>query len=58
MMIELGPYADYILWAYAGVAVLIAALIAWVAYDARRVNARLKSLEQRGIKRRSAGRTA
>jgi heme exporter protein D len=57
-VIELGPYADYIFWAYAGVGLLIAALIAWIAYDARRVNARLKSLEERGVKRRSAGRTA
>jgi len=57
-MIELGPYADYILWAYAGVALLVAALIAWVVYDARQVKARLNSLEERGIKRRSAGRTA
>ncbi len=57
-MIELGPYADYILWAYAGVALLGLALIVWVINDARRVNARLKSLEERGIKRRSAGRTA
>ncbi len=54
-MIELGPYADYILWAYAGVALLVIALIAWVVYDARRVTARLKSLEERGIRRRSAG---
>ena len=57
-MIDLGPHATYIVWAYAGVVLLIAALISWVVYDARRVNARLKSLEERGIKRRSAGRTA
>ena len=57
-MIELGPYADYILWAYAGVALLVAALIAWVIYDARQVKARMKSLEERGVRRRSAGRTA
>jgi heme exporter protein D len=57
-MIELGPFADYIVWAYAGVALIVAALIAWVVYDARRVKARLTSLEERGIKRRSAGRTA
>jgi heme exporter protein D len=56
-MIELGPYADYIVWAYAGVTLLVVGLIGWVIYDARRVNARLKSLEERGVKRRSAGRT-
>jgi heme exporter protein D len=54
-MIELGPYADYILWAYAGVALLVLALIGWVVYDARRVASKLKSLEERGIRRRSAG---
>jgi heme exporter protein CcmD len=54
-MIELGPYADYILWAYAGVSLLVGGLIAWVAYDARRVAAKLKSLEEGGIRRRSAG---
>ncbi len=54
-MIELGPYADYILWAYAGVAVLVAGLIAWVVSDARRVARKLKALEERGVRRRSAG---
>jgi heme exporter protein D len=54
-MIELGPYADYIVWAYAGVALLVAALIGFVAYDARRVRSRLRALEERGVRRRSAG---
>ena len=34
------------------------ALIAWVIYDARQVKARMKSLEERGVRRRSAGRAA
>jgi heme exporter protein D len=57
-MIELGPHADYIIWAYAGVALLLALLIGLVVYDARRVRARLRSLEERGVRRRSAGRAA
>ena len=54
-MIDLGPHATYIVWAYLGVALLLGGLIAWVAWDARRVKARLKTLEARGIRRRSAG---
>lgn len=52
---DLGPHAEFIVWAYAGVAVLVAALIFQIAWDARRVAARLKALEDRGIHRRSAG---
>ena len=54
-MIDLGPHAPYIVWAYLGVALLLGGLIAWVAWDARRVKARLNTLEARGIRRRSAG---
>jgi heme exporter protein D len=54
-MIELGPHVGYILWAYAGVTLLVALLIAWVAYDARRVAKKLTALEERGVRRRSAG---
>jgi heme exporter protein D len=57
-MIELGPYADYILWAYAGATLLVLALVGWVVYDARRVARKLKALEERGIRRRSAGSAA
>lgn len=52
---DLGPHAEFILWAYAGTAVLVAALILHVAWDSRRVAARLRALEDRGIRRRSAG---
>jgi len=52
---DLGLHAEFIVWAYAGVAVLVAGLIAYVAWDARRVAARLKALEDQGIRRRSAG---
>jgi heme exporter protein D len=52
---DLGPHAEFIVWAYAGVALLIAGLILYIALAARRVAARLKALEDRGIRRRSAG---
>jgi heme exporter protein D len=45
----------FIVWAYVGVAVLIAALIGYVVWDARRIAARLRALEEKGIRRRSAG---
>jgi len=54
-MIDLGPHAVFIVSAFIGVAVLIGLLIGYVAWDARRVRARLKALEQSGIRRRSAG---
>jgi heme exporter protein D len=54
-MIELGPHAAYIVWSYLGVAIAIAALIFYVAWDSRRVRKQLKALEDRGIRRRSAG---
>lgn len=52
-MIDLGPHADFIIWSYVGVAVLIVALIMYVVWDARRVQGQLKALEARGIRRRS-----
>jgi heme exporter protein D len=54
-MIDLGPHAAFIVAAFLGVAVLIAGLVSWVMWDAGRVQARLKALEDRGIRRRSAG---
>lgn len=50
---DLGPHAVFIIWAYLGVAVLIGALIAYVAWEARRVARRLEALEEKGIRRRS-----
>lgn len=52
---DLGPHAAFIVWAYAGAALLVAGLIFYVAWEARRVAARLKVLEDKGIRRRSAG---
>jgi uncharacterized iron-regulated membrane protein len=50
-----GAHLEFIAWAYAGVAVLTLALIAYVAWDARRVKQRLAELDKAGIRRRSAG---
>jgi heme exporter protein D len=49
----LGPYASFIIWSYAGVALVVAILIVWVMLDHRRQKARLRELEQAGITRRS-----
>lgn len=54
-MIDLGPHAAFIVWAYAGTALGVAVLIGFAVLDARRTRARLKSLDDRGIRRRSAG---
>jgi heme exporter protein CcmD len=51
-------HAPFIIATYAGVALLILALIAHVAWDARRVARRLQALEERGIRRRSAATAA
>lgn len=53
-MIDLGPHAVFIGSAYAGVALVVAGLIARVAFDSARQKTRLARLEAMGIKRRSA----
>lgn len=50
---DLGPYAAFILWAYAGTALLMIGLIAYVAASARAAERRLAALEAQGIRRRS-----
>jgi len=54
-MIDLGPHAVFIIWAYVGVAIGVLGLVAYAVLEARRVAARLKDLDNRGIRRRSAG---
>lgn len=48
----------FIAWAYAGVALAVLALIAYVAWDSRRVKARLAALDKAGVRRRSSGNSA
>jgi heme exporter protein D len=50
-MIDLGPHAVYIVWAYLGVAVAIAALIGFKLAESRRISARLRALETAGADR-------
>ena len=51
---DLGPHASFIWSAYAVVAVVIGALIAWLVIDGRQLERRLTDLAARGVKRRSA----
>ena len=52
-MIDLGPHAVYIVWAYAGVGLALAALIGKTTWDSRRMDRRLADLEARGLRRRA-----
>ena len=50
---SLGPYASFIVTSYALVAAVVLILIAWIAVDYRRQQARLRELEASGAVRRS-----
>lgn len=50
--------AMFVVWAYAGVAIVIAVLIAGVWVQAARARTRIAALEAQGIRRRSDGRAA
>jgi len=52
-MIDLGPHAPFIIWAYIGVAVAVGALIVHTVLDRNRVEKRLRTLEAQGLRRRS-----
>jgi heme exporter protein D len=54
-MIDLGPHAVFIVAGYAGVVIGVGALILGTWYNSRVVKARLKLLEDQGVRRRSAG---
>lgn len=54
---SLGPYATFIVTSYLVVALVVALLIAWVAFDYRSQKRRLRELEESGVMRRS-GRSA
>ena len=51
---DLGPYASFVLAAYAIVTAGIALFIAWLFVDGRRQQALIDDLEARGVRRRSA----
>ncbi|HTS39051.1 MAG TPA: heme exporter protein CcmD [Xanthobacteraceae bacterium] len=50
---NLGPHAAFIEIAYAAAAIIIIALIAWIALDYRAQRRNLSGLEARGVTRRS-----
>ena len=50
---SLGPYASFIVTAYTLVTAVVAMLIARIAIDYRRQQARLRQLEASGVTRRS-----
>jgi heme exporter protein D len=53
-MIDLGPHANFIVWAYLGVALAVAGLIVWTLADARRTESRLAALEAANPRKRAA----
>jgi heme exporter protein CcmD len=46
-VIDLGPHAVFIVWAYIGVALGVGGLIGWTLFDAHRTAKRLATLEAR-----------
>jgi heme exporter protein D len=55
---NLGPYAGFIVAAYAAALAVVAALVSWVIADHRAQRRTLHDLEMRGITRRSRQETA
>jgi heme exporter protein D len=51
--VNLGPYAGFILLAYAVALAVVAAMVAWVVADHRAQRRVLRELEARGVTRRS-----
>jgi len=52
-MIELGQHWEFIIGGYAAAALVVGALIAWVAIDSRRQTARVAELEAQRERRRA-----
>jgi heme exporter protein D len=50
---DLGPYASFILAAYAIVAAGVALFITWLFFDGRRQQSLIDELEARGVRRRA-----
>ena len=53
-MMDLGPHAVFIIWAYLGVALAVFGLIGWIVFDARRTSAQLAALEAQAPRHRAA----
>jgi heme exporter protein D len=51
--VELGPYAAFIVSAYAAAAAIVAGLILWVVLDRRQLQRMLEQAERKGWTRRS-----
>jgi heme exporter protein D len=54
---SLGPYASFIVTAYAAVAIVLVLLIGWIVLDYLNQTQRLRALDESGVTRRS-GRNA
>ena len=50
---NLGPYADFIVAAYASALAIVAAVIAWIVLERRYLLRLMQEVERRGITRRS-----
>ena len=50
---SLGPYASFIVTAYLAAAIVLAALIGWIALDYRNQRRRLREFDESGVVRRS-----
>lgn len=57
-MIAIGAHGGFILAAYAVTIVVLGGLFAWIVRDGRAQKRRLKDLEARGVRRRSAAKVA
>ena len=57
-MIDLGPHAVFIIWAYIGVAIGVIGLIGWTLFDARATARQLAALEARRPGQRTTEPTA
>jgi heme exporter protein D len=53
--VNLGPYAGFIVAAYAAAVVVVGGLVLWVVLDRRHLIRMIEDIEARGITRRSEG---
>ncbi len=54
MMPDLGAHAPFIIGAYVGATIVVAALTLWILVDHRMQRRTLADMEAKGVKRRSA----